>query len=76
MTSFWNGFGITTYVGHEVVPRMLVGISCTVVDTHLKQEVYRFEAKGVAVNRAFMREGYDVAMSRCVDRFYEKFLEQ
>lgn len=37
--SFWNGFGITTYVGYDVVPRVLVGISCTVVEMHLKQEV-------------------------------------
>jgi hypothetical protein len=32
MTSFWNGFGITTYVGYDVVPRMLVGLSGLVFD--------------------------------------------
>ncbi|MFH1008816.1 MAG: hypothetical protein V1800_15170 [Candidatus Latescibacterota bacterium] len=74
--SFWDGFGITTYVGYSVVPRMLVGISCSVVDMPLGREVYSFQAKGVAVNRSLMREGYDLAMDRCVMRFYEKFLEQ
>ncbi len=74
--SFWNGFGITTYVGYEVVPRVLVAISCTVFDTRLGKEVYRFEARGVSVNRPLMREGYRLAMDRCVGRFYERFLEQ
>ncbi len=40
------------------------------------QEVYSFEARGVAVNRPYMREGYDLAMNRCVTRFYEKLLDQ
>lgn len=72
--AFWNGFGITQFTNYERVPRVLVALSARLRDPKTRMAVYEFKARGVSVNRPFKREGYQVALNRCEQRFYERLL--
>lgn len=72
--AFWTGFGITQYTEYQRVPRVLVALSAQVRDPKTRMSAYEVRARGVAVNRNFRREGFDVAMRRCELRFYERLL--
>ena len=73
----WYGYGISRFYDlSSRVPRVLIALDGQLKEVSTGQIFYGFQARGVSVDRAFRREGIEVAMARCEKRFCEKLLRR